>query len=137
MFVDCQNFAASWECYFVVNWFDATDLECNLIHYFVKCSWGREIVDKGKSHEQRWFHSIIYKNKSFLYSVFCIQRYIDIFYCEPLMIGYLTIFHWKYCKLQRNTLNKWFTYILKDIRVQKFCRFVCFVCKLFIVPQDL
>ena len=42
--VDCQNFASSWECYFVGNCFIA--LKCRTIHYFVKRSWGRKFIGK-------------------------------------------------------------------------------------------
>ena len=44
MFVNCQNFAASWGHKFVGNWF--VTLQCKTIHYFVKCSWGRSFLGK-------------------------------------------------------------------------------------------
>ena len=38
MFSDCQHFAGLWGRYFVANWFVA--LQCKMIYYFVKHSWG-------------------------------------------------------------------------------------------------
>ena len=45
----------------VTNWFVA--LQCKTIHNFVKCSWGRKLMDKLNpptliSHKQWWFHSV-------------------------------------------------------------------------------
>ena len=50
-FEDCQNFAGSWGRNFLGNWFEA--LQCRTIHYFVKHSWGRKFVDKGKPKNPR------------------------------------------------------------------------------------
>ena len=36
MFVDCQNFAASWGCYFVGYWLVA--IQCRVVYDFVKRS---------------------------------------------------------------------------------------------------
>ena len=51
MFVDCQNFAGSWECYFVGKWFAA--LQCNLSHYFVKrgdVNSGVRVIRENREH---------------------------------------------------------------------------------------
>ena len=65
MFMDCQNFACSWECNFVGNWFEAS--QCKAIHFFIKRSWGRKFVGKGDPriprtsipHEQQRFLIIL------------------------------------------------------------------------------
>ena len=44
MFVNCQNFAASWGHKFADDWF--VTLQCKTIHYVVKCSWGRSFLGK-------------------------------------------------------------------------------------------
>ena len=49
MFVDCQNFAASWGRNF--DWFVA--LQYRSIHFFVKRRWGRKFVGGGNPQNQR------------------------------------------------------------------------------------
>ena len=51
MFVDCQNFASSWEHNFVGNWFVA--LQCKTINDFDTRSWGRIFVRKGNPQNSR------------------------------------------------------------------------------------